>query len=140
MPCRAMRRGRSTSRPCESNSTRRKPPTRRLHRNSVWGQSGFQLLDRQVGVADPHAQFPSERRQKLDRQIGMLPAELAEQRLAQAEPPEVLVRRGGGRARSAVEQRQLAKNGSGGKGDEPDIAILLAKMDTGAALGDEIER
>ena len=53
---------------------------------------------------------------------------------------EVLVGRDGGRARPAVEQRQLAEHRAGRERHQPDVAVVVQDMDAGAALGDEIER
>ena len=43
--------------------------------------SGLQLLDRQVGISYSHAQFVSERGEQLDRDVGLLLAQLCRKRL-----------------------------------------------------------
>ena len=103
-------------------------------------RSALQLQDRHVGVTNSHAQFAPQRRQQLDRDIRLLPAQHGERRLAQAKAGEVFVDRDGGRARPAVEQRQFAEHRASREGNEPDVAAIVPEMHAGAARGDEIER
>ena len=42
---------------------------------AIIAASGLQLQDRHVGVTNPHAQFAPQRRQQLDRDIRLLPAQ-----------------------------------------------------------------
>jgi peptidoglycan/xylan/chitin deacetylase (PgdA/CDA1 family) len=60
--------------------------------------SALQLQDGHVGVANPHAQFTSECRQQLDRNIRSFLTQLVERRPAQAEAREIFVNRQGRRA------------------------------------------
>ena len=81
-----------------------------------------------------------KRRQQLDRDVRLLPAQHGERRLAQAEAGEVFVDRDGRRTRPAIEQRQFTEHRAGREGDEPDIAVVVPEMHAGAAPGDEVER
>src|SRR6478736_5815724 len=105
----------------------------------IWPDSGLQLLDSCVSVANSHAQFTSESRQKLNRNIWMLLTQDGKRRLAQAKTCEVFVSRDGGRARPAVEKRKLTKNCAGRKGHKPNALVIVPKMNTRPASGDEIK-
>jgi hypothetical protein len=71
---------------------------------------------------------------------GCFLTEPGKRHLAQAETGEVFVGRNRGRSRPAVENRQFAEHRAGGKGHQPDVAVVVQEMDAGASTGDEIER
>ena len=69
----------------------------------------------------------------------MLLTQDGKRRLAQAKTCEVFVSRDGGRARPAVEKRKLTKNCAGRKGHKPNALVIVPKMNTRPASGDEIK-
>ena len=101
--------------------------------------SALQLQNCHIGVANPHAQFAPQGRQELDRNIRLLLTKHGKRRLAQAETCEVFVSRNGGRARPAVQNREFSKDRAGCKGHEPDIPVIVLKMNARAAFGDKIK-
>src|SRR5687768_8301700 len=83
----------------------------------------LQLLDRAVGAAQPAAELAAESRQQFDgngRRAGRQGGEIGS---AQAITDEVAVGADRGRARSGVQDRQLAENRARSKGRKPDVAF-----------------
>src|SRR3954451_2397982 len=105
------------------------------HFQPVPASLGLQLLNGHIGVSNSHAQFTSERRQKLDRNIGLALTQRAKGCLTQSETYEVFVSRDGGRARPAVKKCKLTKDCARGKAHKPNALLIVRKMHARAAPG-----
>src|SRR5262249_41574067 len=129
-------------RPRDSENTEMRIPDRRplqdiRCRSHSRTTSRFELPDGYVGVAEPKAELAGERRQKIDRDIGIVLAQCREGCVAKAETGNVLIGDHSRRTGATVKDGELAKYGARRKGRESNATAVIGEMNAGSAPGDD---